>query len=108
VRVNELLRARRNAMLDALEQHLPEGAVWSRPEGGYFVWLDLPDVPPDLTAGEAAGVTFVKGEDFFVGGRGGERSLRLAFSFVSPAEISDGVARLARLLVAAATPASTV
>jgi DNA-binding transcriptional MocR family regulator len=108
VRVNDLLRARRDAMLEAVERHLPDGAAWSRPEGGYFVWVDLPEAAPDLAAAEAAGVTFVKGQDFFVGGRDGERSLRLAFSFVSPAEIGDGVARLARLLVAAATPASTV
>ena len=108
VRVNDLLRARRDAMLEALEHGLPDGAAWSRPEGGYFVWVDLPDAAPDLAAAEAAGVTFVKGQDFFVGGRGGEQSLRLAFSFVSPAEIDDGVARLVGLLAPAASTASTV
>jgi 2-aminoadipate transaminase len=108
VRVNDLLRARRDAMLAALERSLPDGAAWSRPEGGYFVWVDLPDAAPDLGAAEAAGVTFVKGQDFFVGGRSGEQSLRLAFSFVSPAEIDDGVARLAGLLAPAASTASTV
>jgi 2-aminoadipate transaminase len=108
VRVNDLLRARRDAMLEALERQLPEGAVWSRPEGGYFVWVDLPDTAPDLAAAEAAGVTFVKGQDFYAGGRGGKQSLRLAFSFVSPAEIDDGVARLAGLLAPAASTASTV
>lgn len=108
VRVNGLLRARRDAMLDALERSLPEGAAWSRPEGGYFVWVDLPDAAPTLAAAEAAGVTFVKGQDFFAGGRGGEQSLRLAFSFVSAAEIGDGVARLAGLLAPAASAASTV
>ena len=108
VRVNDLLRARRDAMLEALERQLPDGATWSRPEGGYFVWVDLPDAAPDLAEAEAAGVTFVKGQDFFAGGRGGQQSLRLAFSFVSPAEIDDGVARLAGLLVPAASTASTV
>jgi 2-aminoadipate transaminase len=108
VRVNDLLRARRDAMLDALERHLPDAATWSRPEGGYFVWVDLPDAAPDLAAAEAAGVTFVEGRDFFVGARGGEQSLRLAFSFVSTAEIADGVARLAGLLTPAASTASTV
>ena len=108
VRVNDLLRARRDAMLEALEHGLPDGAAWSRPEGGYFVWVDLPHAAPDLAAAEAAGVTFVKGQDFFVGGRGGEQSLRLAFSFVSPAEIDDGVARLVGLLAPAASTASTV
>jgi len=96
-RVKGLLRARRDAMLDALEQHLPEGAEWSRPEGGYFVWVDLPGDAPSPPDAEAAGVTFVPGQDFFADGSGAQ-SMRLAFSFVSPEEIADGVARLAPLL----------
>ena len=106
-RVRGLLRGRRDAMLDALERHLPEGAEWSRPEGGYFVWVDLPGDAPSLAEAEAAGVTFVAGQDFFADGSGG-RSMRLAFSFVSPDEIADGVARLAPLLARAATPAPAV
>jgi 2-aminoadipate transaminase len=98
-RVKGLLRARRDAMLEALEQHLPEGAEWSRPEGGYFVWVDLPGDAPSLADAEAAGVTFVPGQDFFADGSGAQ-SMRLAFSFVSPEEIADGVARLAPLLAA--------
>ncbi len=107
-RVTGLLRERRDAMLEALELQMPEDASWTRPEGGYFVWLDLPSGPPaaDLLAqAEAAGVTFVRGTDFFPGGRGGERSARLAFSFVSPGEIAEGVSRLGSLARAAA-PAS--
>jgi 2-aminoadipate transaminase len=103
--VRGLLRARRDAMLESLEQHMPEGATWSRPEGGYFVWLDLPDEAGDLLArAEQAGITFVPGTDFFADG-GGTSSLRLAFSFVSPAEIADGVERLAGLARRAAAPA---
>jgi DNA-binding transcriptional MocR family regulator len=99
-RVQGLLRARRDAMLEALERHMPDGATWSHPEGGYFIWLDLPDTAPDLARAEAAGVTFVKGTDFFADGSG-TQSLRLAFSFVSPDEIEDGVERLAAVLRAA-------
>jgi 2-aminoadipate transaminase len=107
-RVRGLLKARRDAMLEALERHLPDGATWSRPEGGYFIWLDLPEETGDLLArAEEAGVTFVPGTDFFADG-GGTRSLRLAFSFVSPAEIADGVARLAGLLRGAPAPASAL
>jgi DNA-binding transcriptional MocR family regulator len=103
-RVNGLLRARRDAMLDALEKHAPEGAVWTRPEGGYFVWLDLDHEAPSLAAAQAAGVTFVEGKDFFADGSGAS-SIRLAFSYVSTDEIAEGVARLAPLLAGAAAPA---
>jgi 2-aminoadipate transaminase len=107
-RVNGLLRERRDAMLEALDREMPEDATWTRPEGGYFVWLDLPSGPPAaelLAQAEEAGVTFIKGSDFYAGGRGGEHSLRLAFSFVSPEEISDGVAVLGSLVRAAAPAA---
>jgi DNA-binding transcriptional MocR family regulator len=107
-RVNGLLRERRDAMLDALGRELPDDATWTRPEGGYFVWVELPSGPPagELFAeAEDAGVTFVKGSDFFPGGQGGEHALRLAFSFVSPDEIADGVSVLGGLVRAAAPAA---
>jgi 2-aminoadipate transaminase len=107
-RVNGLLRERRDAMLDALTREMPEDATWTKPAGGYFVWLELPSGPPSsqlLAEAEDAGVTFVKGSDFFPGGRGGESALRLAFSFVSPDEISDGVGRIGGLVRAAAPAA---
>ena len=95
-RVRSLLGARRDAMLEALEQELPE-ARWSHPEGGYFIWLDLPE-GTDATAllGPAgkAGVTYVPGTDF----GGAPNTARLAFSFVSTDEISEGVRRLATLV----------
>jgi 2-aminoadipate transaminase len=92
-------------MLAALERELPEGAGWSRPQGGYFLWLELPggtDARELLGRSEEAGVAFVPGSDFFPGGRGGRCSARLAFSFASTAEIDDGVARLVGLLPASA------
>jgi 2-aminoadipate transaminase len=104
-RVNGLLRERRDAMLEALARELPEDASWTRPEGGYFVWVELPSGPPSselLAEAEEAGVTFVKGSDFFPGGRGGERALRLAFSYVSPEEVAAGVSLLGALARAAA------
>jgi 2-aminoadipate transaminase len=110
-RVNGLLKARRDAMLEALEKHMPSDASWSRPEGGYFIWLDVPSGPDTgelLARAEEAGVTFVKGTDFFVPGGGGERSLRLAFSFVSPAEIETGMALLAPLLSGSPAPTASV
>ena len=102
-RVRGLLRERRDAMLGALESELGGRASWSRPEGGYFLWLDVGvDASELLGRAEQAGVTFIKGADFFPPGGGGERSVRLAFSFVSPAEITEGIERLAALVPAAA------
>ena len=99
-RTRTALRARRDAMLEALERHFPAGSTWSHPEGGYFLWLDLPaGVRADELLARATdqGVTFVKGSDFYADGRGGE-SARLAFSFPSVAEIHDGIARLGTLV----------
>ncbi|HUK93679.1 MAG TPA: PLP-dependent aminotransferase family protein [Gaiellaceae bacterium] len=98
-RVCGLLRARRDAMLEALEQELGGRATWSRPEGGYFLWLELPeeiDTTGLLSAAGEAGVTFVPGPDF----GGAPNTARLAFSFVSPDEIAEGVRRLAQLMPA--------
>jgi 2-aminoadipate transaminase len=97
-RVCGLLRTRRDAMLAALERHLPE-ATWSVPAGGYFIWVEL---PPGVRAADLRpdGVTFVPGSDFFCG-PGGESALRLAFSYESPAAIEDGVRRIASAVRAA-------
>ena len=100
-RVRRLLGARRDAMLAALDRELGAEAAWSRPEGGYFVWLDLPrgvSAAELLPHAADAGVTFVPGTDFYPRGEGGAGSARLAFSFVSPDEIDEGVSRLAELL----------
>jgi 2-aminoadipate transaminase len=101
-RVRVLLRARRDAMLDALEAELgATSATWSRPQGGYFVWLDLPgtDMAGLLGRSAESGVTFVPGTDF----GGAPSAVRLAYSFVSPDEIRDGVPRLVALLPSAAS-----
>ena len=89
-RVRALLGARRDAMLDALDSELPS-ASWSRPQGGYFVWLELPGDVPDVP-----GLALVPGTDF----GGGRNSARLAFSYVSPDEIREGVRRLAAAVAA--------
>ena len=102
-RVRGLLRERRDAMLAALESELGGRASWSTPEGGYFLWLDVGvDTAELLGRAEQVGLTFIKGADFFPPGEGGERAARLAFSFVSPTEITEGIKRLAALVPAAA------
>jgi 2-aminoadipate transaminase len=101
-RVRGLLRLRRDAMLETLDAELGDStASWSRPQGGYFVWLELPglDTRELLQRSTEAGVGFVAGPDF-----GGEATTaRLAYSFVSPEEIREGISRLAALLPSAAT-----
>jgi len=102
-RITGLLRARRDAMLEALERELGAHARWNRPEGGYFLWLELAedvDASELLVRAAEAGVTFVPGADF----GGAANTVRLAFSFVSPAEIDEGVSRLARLVVSTPAP----
>ena len=97
-RVRGLLRVRRDAMRDALAAHLAGEATWSEPEGGYFLWADLPvDAGALLERAEAAGVTFVRGSDFFPDGSGSQAA-RFAFSYASPSEIEEGVSTLASVL----------
>jgi 2-aminoadipate transaminase len=107
-RVRGGLRAKRDAMLEALAREMPEGTRWNEPEGGYFLWVDLPTgVRGEDLLQQAAevGVTFVKGSDFFFTS-GGEESARLAFSYETPEVIGEGVARLGRLLREAAAVAA--
>ena len=98
-RVRGILRAQRDAMLGALERELDGRATWSHPEGGYFLWLELErtDTAALLDRATEAGVTFVRGSDFFPG-EGGESAARLAFSYESPERIVEGVGILAGLL----------
>ena len=79
----------------ALRRELPE-AEFVTPEGGYFMWVTLPEGTDVATLHKAAaelGVVFVKGTDFLI--EGGENTLRLAYSGVTPEQIEEGVARLA-------------
>jgi DNA-binding transcriptional MocR family regulator len=93
--VKAALRARRDATADALERHLPD-ARFVKPQGGYFLWVDLPegsDVAALDAASQERGVVFVKGSDFLI--EGGESSLRIAYSAVPPDQIEEGIARVA-------------
>jgi 2-aminoadipate transaminase len=96
--VNAALRERRDALVDALREHIPE-AEFVVPEGGYFLWLDLnEDVDSKALLAEAKeeGVTFVAGPDFMI--EGGTNSLRLSFAPVPASDVAEGVQRLARAL----------
>jgi len=93
--VKEALRARRDALVTALERELPE-ARFAPPQGGYFMWVELPEEVRVADLERAASereVLFVKGTDFLL--EGGENTLRLAYSGVTPEQIDEGVTRLA-------------
>ena len=100
----ETYRNRRDAMLKALEAHMPAGVRWTRPEGGMFVWLDTNDDIDGARLLQQAlreeRIAFVPGKAFFADGSGAS-TIRLNFSMNSEAVIGEGIARLARLLTRA-------
>jgi 2-aminoadipate transaminase len=96
--------AERVGLLDtALRTHLPQ-ATFRRPEGGYFLWVSLPedeghDVARITAEATARGVAIVPGTDFLL--EGGKNSFRLAYSAVQPTDVDEGVRRLAAAIEAA-------
>ncbi|MBL8561529.1 MAG: PLP-dependent aminotransferase family protein [Gemmobacter sp.] len=93
--------ARRDRMLAALARELPEGVRYTRPEGGMFIWLTLPEGMDGaaLLARAIAEqrVAFVPGGAFYADGSN-RNTLRLSFSCASEAQIDEGIARIGRLL----------
>lgn len=95
-----LYRTRRDTLVDALRRHLPPGCRFDAPNGGFFLWVELPegcDSVALLAQAEVAGVAYIPGPTFFSNG-GGQRFLRLAFSLLTPAEMEQGAERLGMVL----------
>jgi 2-aminoadipate transaminase len=96
----EIYRARRDAMLDALDRHFPEQSTWTRPEGGLFLWATLPDYidTTDLLAKALReNVAFVPGRAAYVDGRGAN-SMRLNFSASDEKVLQEGIRRIGRVV----------
>ncbi len=97
--------AKARTLLAALERHMPPGVTWSQPQGGMFVWVNLPEGADGKVLLERAlveeRVAFVPGEPFFAEVPAAN-ALRLSYSLPTEAEIEDGVVRLARLIASAA------
>ena len=105
--VKGALRARCEALVEALREQIPE-AEFVVPGGGYFLWADLAegtDTTALLAEAKGEGVAFVAGPDFMIDG--GENSLRFSFASVPPKRIAEGVSRVARALerIRSASPA---
>jgi 2-aminoadipate transaminase len=93
-------RSRRDAMLTALEEHFPSDASWTKPSGGFFVWVTLPDyfdTPALLAAAVDRKVAYVPGTGFYPDGRG-RQQMRLCFSYPTEERIAEGIRRLGELL----------
>jgi DNA-binding transcriptional MocR family regulator len=93
--VSAALGERATVLAEAIRKHIP-GATFTEPDGGYFLWVDLPDdvdVEKLFPAAMKKGVAVVKGSDFLLDG--GRHSVRLAFSAVTVDQIEEGVRRLA-------------
>jgi DNA-binding transcriptional MocR family regulator len=95
--VRKTYKERRDTMLDALDEHFPQGTIARPPEGGLFLWVTLPE-PLDAKAMHAraleGGVAYVPGTAFYPDKRAGRRSMRLNFSYPSVSDIEEGIRRL--------------
>ena len=95
-----LYKGKRDLLLSLLEEHMPEGVTWTRPEGGLFLFLTMPegfDAVRFYDKALDAGVAYVAGE-FFHPDRSGKNTMRMNFSFMDHDKITEGVKLLARLL----------
>ncbi len=100
-RLREAYRKRRDAMVEALEEHMPEDVAWTVPQGGLFLWVRAPDrihTREFLVKAVEAKVAYIPGFAFYPGETGGEHSMRLNFSYSDEETINEGIHRLARAM----------
>jgi DNA-binding transcriptional MocR family regulator len=96
----QLYAERRDAMLSALQTHMPAGTTWTRPDGGFYVWLTLPegyDTAAMLPRAVTERFAYVPGTAFYADGFG-TRQMRLSFCYPTPERIVEGVRRLGSVL----------
>ena len=106
--IREVYRERRDAMLAAMEKHFPPGITWVRPEGGLFLWVQLPehvDASELLNVALQEKVAFVPGRAFYPY-EDGRNTMRLTFATATPEKIEEGIKRLGRALEGAMSEAT--
>jgi len=100
--IRRVYKERRDVMISALEEYMPEGVSWTKPKGGLFLWVTLPECLDTSTIFKTAvekKVAFVPGESFHPLG-GGLNTMRLNFSNSKPDLIVEGIKRLAEVIKA--------
>ena len=100
LKIREVYKNHRDLMISSIEKHFPEEVEFTRPEGGMFLWVTLPESISSLRLFDLAGgenVAFVPGSAFYVD-EGGRNTLRLNFSNAAGYEIEEGIRRLAKVI----------
>lgn len=100
-RIRAIYTTRRDSMLAALERSMPDDVEWTRPAGGFFIWLHLPEHISAQQVKHLAlqqGVAVAAGNGFFVQPADGEHHLRLAYSCAAPGDIEAGIRLLAQVI----------
>jgi 2-aminoadipate transaminase len=96
-----LYRQKRDVMLRALERYFPAEARWTRPAGGFFVWITLPahlDAAEVLPRAREEGVDFLPGDNCFPAPGTARNTIRMSFSLPSPDQLDEGIKRLGQVL----------
>jgi 2-aminoadipate transaminase len=98
--LRSIYHRRRDLMLASLERHMPDGVTWTRPEGGFFIWVTLPegvDTTRLLPQAKECGVEFLPGRSCYVDDRGANE-LRLSYSFARDDQIDEGIRIIAEIV----------
>ena len=101
VKILDFYRNKRNVILSSLEEHMPKECSWTKPEGGMFVWVDLPehlDTKEMFLDAINSNVAYVIGSAFYIDDKLGRNKMRLNFSYPSDENINIGVKRISEVI----------
>lgn len=104
-KLRHVYKQKRDRMLATLERYMPEGVEWSSPQGGFFIWLNIPTTVNSselLKKAIEQNVVYLPGAGCYAEGEGGKNNIRLSFSFVKLPQIEPSIRKLAELIEEAA------